>query len=652
MSYIKFDKKQLVNLEYSLSREILRSNRAGSYASTTITGCNTRKYHGLLVVPQPQLDNENHVLLSGLDESVIQHDSKFNLAIRRFRNDNYEPKGHKYLREYNTDPVPKYIYRVGGVLLQKERLFVQFEDRILIRYTLLDAHSDTKLSFKPFLAFRNAHSISKANNDVNRTYEEAENGVKLRMYDGYDYLHMQFSKEVNYDHSPDWYYDIEYLKELERGYEGLEDLYVPGSFEVEIKKGESIIFSAGTKEIKPSSLQSLFSREYEKRTPRSDYHNTLQNAAEQFFIKRDGFSSLTAGYHWFGKWGRDTFIALPGTTLTMGREDRFVSVMKFMMSRIEDGLFPNKRRGNLINYDSSDTSLWFIWALQQFAEMTGRESFVWDEYGQIMQDVINSYMSGEIYWLKVRENGLIYAGNNDTALTWMDTYTNGQPVNSRHGYAVEVNALWYNALCYISDLSEKYGDGSFKENWKETIEIIPDSFKTIFWNKKEQFLYDCVSDDNIDDRIRPNAVFACSMMHSPLSENKQQKVLEVIRKRLLTPRGLRTLTPEDKDYCGTYVGPQIDRDKIYHHGTVFPWLLGAFVEGYLKIHGKSALHFANEIYNSFEEVIQDHGVGSISEIYDGDPPHHGRGAISQAWSVGEVLRIKWIIDNYQLNNNH
>ncbi len=634
----------------ALSREILRSNRAGSYASTTIVGCNTRKYHGLLVVPQPQLDKDNHVLLSGLDESIVQHDNSFNFGIRRFKDGSYVPKGHKYLREYDTDPVPKYLYRVGGVVLKKERIFVEFEDRILIKYTLEKAHSETKLYLKPFLAFRNAHMVGKANQDVNTGYQEIDNGIRVKMYEGYDFLNMQCSKAVKYVHNPDWYYDVEYLKEQERGYEDVEDLYVPGSFEVELKQGESIIFSAGTTEIKASSLQSLFNQELKKRIPRSDYQHTLQNSAEQFFIKRNGESSLIAGYHWFGKWGRDTFVSLPGLTLSMGGEDRFTAVMDFMLSRFQDGLFPNKRVGTQLNFDAADTSLWFIWSLQQFVKMTGRESFVWEHYGDVMLAIINKYDSGEIHNIHVRPNGLVYAGDQYSALTWMDTFRDGKPINSRHGYAVEVNALWYNALCFVSALSEKFGDSRFAQKWKERINTIPASFKEVFWNDRIQYLNDSVSDDGVDATIRPNAVFACSMPYSPLSENKQQKVLEVIRKRLLTPRGLRTLTPEDENYTGVYAGAQIERDAIYHQGPVFPWLLGAFVEANLKIHGKSELHHAQNLFDGFENEIVNHGVGSISEIFDGDPPYHARGAISQAWSVAEILRIKWIIDDYQLNN--
>ena len=258
MSYIKFDRSQLVNLEYSLDRELLRANRAGSYASSTIINCNTRKYHGMLVAPQPGIDNENHVLLSCLDESVIQMDAEFNLGIHNYPGGIYNPKGHKYIVDVETEPIPRQTYKVGGVLLTKEMIFTSNEDRMIIKYTLEDAHSPTKLRLKPFLAFRNVHQLSHENIFADKKYEKVPNGIKVRMYQGYTDLYMQLSVKNEYTHVPTWYYNIEYRKEMERGYDYLEDLYVPGFFEVEIKKGESIYFEAGTKEINPVSLKGPF----------------------------------------------------------------------------------------------------------------------------------------------------------------------------------------------------------------------------------------------------------------------------------------------------------------------------------------------------------------------------------------------------------
>ncbi|MBI9034770.1 MAG: glycogen debranching enzyme family protein [Bacteroidales bacterium] len=647
MNYLKFEKDQLVNLEYSLRREIVRTNRAGAYASTTLVGCNTRRYHGLFVVPQPHLDNDNHVLLSAMDESIVQRDEQFNLGIHRFKNENYEPKGHKYLRELNTDPYPKFTYRVGGVVLTKERLFVEYDDRILIKYTLVEAQSETKLIFKPYLAFRNIHELTCANNYADRSFSEAKNGVAIKMYDGYDPLFMQFSKSGNYIHKPDWYYNIEYLKELERGYEYLEDLYVPGTFEFNIKKGESIIFSAGLDEIKPSSLKSKFLSETNIRIPRNSYIHTLQNAAEQFLIKRKDEHQVIAGYHWYGKWGRDTFISLPGLTLVNGRENQFLEIMDTMTQKMHGVQFPNKSIGMKTSYNAVDTSLWFIWAVQKYIEHTGKEMFAWEKFGDIMKQILYGYRDGRIYGVHVTGEGLLRTTDQHNALTWMDAFVDGQAVTSRMGMPVEVNSLWYNALSFVSKLAQDNDDVPFLTDWEPLIESLSEAFVREFWNEDKQCLFDYIDGLRKNDQIRPNQVFACSLQYSPLSENQKRMILHRIRKELLCPRGLRTLSPIDDEYKGSYIGDIKQRDLAYHQGSVFPWLLGAFVEGYLKIHGRSALHFVKEIFNDFESELSIHGLGTISELFDGDPPHHPRGAISQAWSVAELLRIDWIIKRYE-----
>ncbi|HKJ43846.1 MAG TPA: glycogen debranching enzyme N-terminal domain-containing protein, partial [Sunxiuqinia sp.] len=327
MSYLKFDKSRLVNLEYSLSREVLRSNRAGSYISTTISGCNTRKYHGLLVCPVNELDEDKHVLLSSLDETIIQHGAEFNLGIHKYQDDHYEPKGHKYIRDFEVDRVPRTTYRVGGVVFSKERVLVENEQQVLIKYTLVDAHSPTTLRFRPFLGFRNAHSLSKANLYADTKYTSVENGIKIRLYDGYPYLNMQFSKPAEFVAVPDWYHDIEYLKEKNRGYDYKEDLYVPGYFELPIKKGESIIFSASTEEAKSGGLKAKYTKELNKRQVRDSFMGNLINSAQQFLVKRDNGVDIIAGFPWYGSIPRQTFIALPGLTFDLDNPAIFEQIV-------------------------------------------------------------------------------------------------------------------------------------------------------------------------------------------------------------------------------------------------------------------------------------------------------------------------------------
>jgi len=648
MSYIEFEKTQLINLEFSLNREILRSNRAGSFSCTTIIGCNTRKYHGLLIVPQPTIDDGKHVLLSSLDETIIQHDAEFNLAIHKYK-DVYYPKGHKYIEKLTIESIPTTTYRVGGVLLTKEMLFVQEEDRILIKYTLVDAHSYTRLRLRPLLAFRNVHSLSKANVYVDTNYEEVKNGIKCRMYVGYTPLIMQFSKENEFVAVPDWYYNFHYMKEEQRGYEYLEDLYTPGFFELDIKKGESIIFSAGTVETEPDSLKRLFAKEEKKRIPRINFENNLINSAQQFIVRRNKKVEIIAGYPWFGKWGRDTFIALPGLTFCTGDYKTCKTVIDSMIDDLEGPLFPNVGGGNNASYNSVDTSLWFFWALQQYAEYTNSKKRIWKEYGDKMKLILNGYRNGCKFNIKMHDNGLIYAGEMGKALTWMDAIVNGKPVTPRIGYAVEVNALWYNAIEFSLEVASYANDVKFIKEWQSLPELIRESYKNVFWSKEKGYLADYVNGEYKDWSIRPNMVIATAMKYSPISIQLSKLVLDVAKAELLTPRGLRSLSPKDPNYKGCYGGDQISRDMAYHQGTVWPWLSGFFAEGYLRVHGESGLPLVLNMYKHFEGALIEHGIGTISEVYDGDPPHKPGGAISQAWSVGEILRMRCLIEKFMKN---
>jgi predicted glycogen debranching enzyme len=646
MSYINFDKSQLVNLEYSLNRELLRSNRAGSYANSTIVNCNTRKYHGLLVTPQPGIDNENHVLLSSLDETVIQMESEFNLGIHKYPGGVYNPKGHKYIIDFVTEPYPKMTYRVGGVILTKEMVFTTREDRMIIKYTLAEAHSPTKIRLKPFLAFRNIHELSKENIFADKKYEKVPQGIKVRMYQGYTDLYMQISRENEYTHVPGWYYNIEYREEMERGYAYQEDLYVPGFFEFDMKKGESVFFAAGTRELNPVSMKRAFDAEIEKRIPRNNFANCLTNAAQQFIIKKEKGTEVLAGFPWFGRSGRSTFVSLPGLTLVNGEFATCKMVIDTMVSEMKGPLFPLFGSGSAATYHAADTSLWFFWALQQYAEFTGGKKEIWKDYGRKMKTILEAYREGMEYNIHMDKDGLISAGLHGTPLTWMDAVANGKPVTPRMGKTVEINALWYNAVCFSLEVAEAAGDTAFCKEWAGIASQIPASYVKTFWSPEKRYLADYVDGDYKDWAVRPNMVLATSLPYSPVPEDIRKDVLSRVRQELLTPRGLRTLTPKSPIYKGSYFGNQAEREAAYHQGSVSPWLLGHFVEGYLKIHGKSGLSMIKSLYEAFEPVMTEHGIGTISELYDGDPPNTGRGAISQASSVAELLRIGYLIKKY------
>jgi predicted glycogen debranching enzyme len=644
MGFIKFDKDQLINLEYSLGKEMLRSNRAGSFSCTTIVGCNTRKYHGLLVCPQPLLNNTIHVLLSKVDETIIQRDAEFNLGISKFPN-SYNPKGHKYIRDFSADIIPKVTYRVGGVILCKETLFISFKQQVMIRYTLVEAQSPTTIRIRPYLAFRNIHQLSKKNIYHDTKYEAVSNGIKTKMYEGYSPLYLQFSKSAfEYVHTPDWYDDFEYYHEQRRGYEYTEDLYVPGFFELSIKKGESIILCAGTEEVSPLNINKVFNKELSIRTPRDSYEHSLINAAEQFFYRYEAGTDIKAGYPWYDRIGRFTFISLPGLAIAKSSEKMCQEVMQTMISQMKHGFFPETCRGEHTQYISADTSLWFIWALQKCFSEKENHAKIWKKYGHTITDILETYRQGTDF-IKMDNNHLLYIDEKYPNITWMNATVNGNPVTPRFGYVVEVNALWYNAIMYALEIAESAKDKEFAKKWKPVAEAIPEEFQKLFWFEQKNRLYDYISYQHVESNMRPNQLIAASMIYSPLTEEMRRAVVHSVIKKLLTPRGLRTLSPANPFYKGRYMGNEEERDKSLHQGTVHPWLLGHFAEAYLKVYGKPGISFIDMIYNNFQEDMIEDGIGTISEIYEGDPPHSGRGAISFAASVAELIRIKNMIDS-------
>lgn len=641
MSYLKFDKTVMINLEESLRREILRTNRNGAYHCTTVVDCNTRKYHGLLVMPLPELDDDNHVLLSSLDETVIQHDAPFNLGLHKYAGNNYNPKGHKYIREFTCDTVPRTVYRVGGVVLAKEKVFSLYENRIMIKYTLEDAHSDTTLRFKPFLAFRNANSLAQENGSVNKLYQDVPNGIKTCMYKGYPDLYMQFNKKVKFVFEPYWYNGIEYLKEQERGYPYKEDLYVPGYFEVPIKKGETIIFSAGVGPVATNQLKKLFVQEAEARTPRTSFYNCLKNSAQQFYFRpKEEDAYLLAGYPWFKVRARDLFISLPGCTLSIDDPVRFEKIMHTAMPAIRNFMQTGKGDGVIREIEHPDVFLWAIWAIHQYARAMGIDK-AQTLYADFVGEIITYFRDQKHPDMKLMENGLLFAEGRDKAITWMNSTINGKPVVARSGYIVEFNSLWYNALKFYKELAGDKAD----ESADVLISKMDTSFVETFLNGYN-YLLDSVSGGYVDWSVRPNMIFTVAFPYSPLNRVQKRAVIDIVTKELVTPKGLRSLSPKSEGYRPNYVGTQNERDLAYHQGTAWPWLFGAYLESYLKIFGKGGISFVERMLISMEEEMSLHCIGTLAEIFDGNPPYTGRGAVSFAMNVAAILRVLEMLKKY------
>ncbi|WP_337386836.1 glycogen debranching enzyme N-terminal domain-containing protein [Prevotella sp.] len=647
MSYLRFEKALMTNLEESLPRELLRTNRSGAYSCSTIVDCNTRKYHGLLVVPVPELDDENHVLLSSLDATVIQHGAEFNLGLHKYQGNNYSPKGHKYIREFDCDKVPTTLYRVGGVVLKKEVVFQHYEDRILIRYTLVDAHSATTLRFRPFLAFRSVRQFTHENSTASREYTEVENGIKTCMYAGYPDLFMQFSKENSFVFQPDWYRGVEYPKEQERGYASNEDLYVPGYFEMDIKKGESIVFSASTSACKTGGLKRLFDKEVDERSPRDNFFHCLVNAAHQFHNRTSKDERyLLAGYPWFKCRARDTFIALPGLTLSIEEEDYFELVMQTASRGLYEFMEDKPLTTKIYEIEQPDVLLWAVWAVQQYAKHVGREKCN-RKYGKLLQDIIAYIIADKHPNLRLMDNGLLYSEGKEKAVTWMNSTANGRPVVPRTGYIVEFNALWYNALKFCASMAAEFEAENEAAEYEKRADLCRNSFLDTFVNQYG-YLFDYVEPlDSPDWSVRPNMIFAVALDYSPLTPAQQKSVLDVCTRELLTPKGLRSLSPKSGGYNPMYVGPQTQRDYAYHQGTAWPWLGGFYMEACLKIYKRTRLSFIERQMVGYEDEMTQHCLGTIPELFDGNPPFHGRGAISFAMNVAEILRTLELLEKYK-----
>ena len=643
MGYLNFDKTLLINLEESLTREILRTNRGGAYHSSTIVDCNTRKYHGLLVIPVPALGEDNHVLLSSLDETVIQHGAEFNLGIHQFDNNHFSPNGHKYIRQYDLDIMPRTLFRVGGVIMSKEKVFTAYDNRILIKYTLLDAHSQTTLRFKPFLAFRNVNDLTSANSHASRRYEPVENGIKTKMYEGYPDLYMQFNKPCNFVFQPDWYKNIEYSKEMERGFPYKEDLYVPGYFEMEIKKGESIYFAGGDTFIDPSALEEKFEEEIRSRTPRTNFYNCLKNAAQQFYHRpTENDAYLIAGYPWFKVRARDLFISLPGCTLSIDDPVRFEKIMTTAIPAIQHFMKDGSDDKVIKEIEMPDVFLWAIWAVQQYSKMQGAAACN-ERYGELIQEIIDYISENKHPNLILEQSGLLYSDGKNQAITWMNSSVAGRPIVPRSGYIVEFNALWYNALKFASELAAVQENTERLNRLEAIASKAGASFVETFVNGYG-YLFDFIDGAYVDWSVRPNMLFAIALDYSPLNRQQKRTVLNIVTKELLTPKGIRSLSPNSEGYHPYYVGPQTDRDLAYHQGTAWPWLLGFYLEAYLRLYQLSGISFVERMLIGIDDEMGRHCIGTLSELFDGNPPFQSRGAISFAMNVAAILRVLKLLE--------
>lgn len=643
MSYLKFDRSSLTNLEESLQKEILCTNKGGAYYCSTVLGCNTRKYHGMLVVPSDDSIANRWVLLSSLDETVIQHGAEFNLAVHKYAGGVFSPNGHKYIREFDVERAVTTVYRVGGVVLSKTFLLSEDRNQLIVRYKLLEAHSETKLRIKPLLAFRKVKELTYENNQVNWAYQEEENGISLSLYDATPRLYMQFSKPMYYTHTPHWNKHHYYDKEAERAHNCIEDLPVPGYFECVVSKGEELYMSISDESTDPNTFKADFDHNEASIIPRDSFINCLKRGVNQYFYEpEEGRCYLLAGLPWFNVRHRDQMIALTAASFGIGKPERYKAVMDNTLRALKAYYDEGREDDVITGLGQPDALLWLINCIQDYSRWVGMEQTRKD-YGEVVKKAIAFIKSNKHPLVKLMDNGLLYAipERLDKPITWMDATIDGYPVVDRQGYVVEFNALWYNALCFnraLFDLND------FRED--DYIDRVSESFIRVFVNKHD-YLFDYVVEGREQDwSVRPNQILAAGLSYSPLSRKLQRSVLDIVTKELLTPKGLRTLSPMSGFYRGYCAGNLAERDYAYFQGGVWSWLIYYYLSAYLKLFRRVGISFVDRLLIPFEDELKHHGVGNISEVYDGTPPYIGRSGITFMLSMTAILRIQNRLTEY------
>lgn len=643
MAFLKFNKSELVNLSYSLKREIICANKTGAYCNTSIVTCNTRRYHGLLAVPVDAFGGKKHLLLSSLDESLILNGKQFNLGIHCYGSV-YEPRGHKYIIDFEADPVPKITYRVGEIVFTKSILLVPDSDQVMIRFELVNAPAKVKLLLTPFLAFRDIHALTDENPNARTEGWEIPNGVAFNLYEGFPDLNMQFNtKDVSFVTAPCWYKGITYSDEYRRGFACKEDLYVPGHFETEMKPGDAIVFSASVALANPSGLKRKFDSFVAKAAKITTVHEQLVHCADLLKQDRGGHKMITAGFSWlYTGLLRETLEALPGLTLyANGDKAEFEEILDNLIADNQERLFHRTTQ--------VEAPLRLADTLERYIEFGADPKAVWKKYGPTVKGILESYLPGRRVEVAMQPNGLLWAQLDHWALSWMNTYVDGNPVTERAGYQVETNAMWFQSVLFAVTMERKYSpsDSAFLKEWSHILDLIRENFQNTFWNVRAGYLADYVDNAGQHLEVRPNMLYALVGEDIPVEPEVAQRVLQVIDNELVTRRGIRTLSPRHSEYKGVYEGSQTDRDLAYYNGCCLTSLLGPYCEVCFKMKGAAFLNKAQWLVNGFYEDLNKHGVGAFSELYDGDPPHEPHGAISSALSTAALLEVEYLKNKYK-----
>jgi predicted glycogen debranching enzyme len=651
---IQFERETWSDLETALRREWLETNGLGGFASSTIVGLNTRRYHGLLVAAiKPPVGRL--VLLSKLEETLWIDGKRFDLSANRYPGVIY-PQGFHYLKQFRLDPFPVFTYEVEGIEMEKSVFMIHGENSAVIHYEVRknnrpEVPKNLRLEIRPLIAFRDYHGTTHENGVINPRVQERPALASVTPYHGLPSLHLAHNA-IELRKTGDWYRNFEYEAERQRGIEFSEDLFNPFSlcFDLRSRRQASVIASTEQRDVTQAveyrRAEITRRRKALVASPTEDgFAQSLAAASDQYLVSRGDEKTVIAGYHWFGDWGRDTMIALPGLTLPTGKYDVARSILRTSAKYVDQGMLPNRfpDAGETPEYNTVDAALWFFEAAHAYLAYTSDLEFVRDELYPVFADIISWHARGTRYGIKVDASGLLASGEPGIQLTWMDAKVGNWVVTPRRGKPVEIQALWYNALCIMEDLASRFGDEAARKRYRHMAAIAQWSFNRLFWNEKLGCLYDVINGGPPDPSIRPNQIFAVSLPHSMLPRDRARSVVEKVEEHLLTPFGLRSLAPSDPQYRGRYTGAPTERDGAYHQGTVWAWLLGPFITAYIKVNGGSeeARRQSQAWFSPFEFHLAEAGLGHISEIFEGDAPHRPCGCIAQAWSVAEILRAHY-----------
>ncbi len=643
------------NVDNLLEKEWLLANSRGSYSSSTVIGCNTRRYHGLLVASLlPPV--ERIVSLSNVLETVTINGENHELANFEF-SDRLHPQGYTMLKNFRKTDGVHFLYEIEGVSVEKSIYLAHDQDTLIIQYAFSGDMDNVSFSVMPMVALRDFHSLQSSSTSLE--VEENDQIVTARMLDPHGPAVHMYCPGAEFGEQLNWWYSMRYRQEAARGQQDYEDVWAPGVFQKDINGNETVTLMVsatrgvqrpGLKECNPQQvIEALRTRREQleaKAQVKDETEKALTRAADQLIVRRmvsetQESTSILAGFHWFADWGRDTFISLPGLLLCTGRYEEAREVLDTFGSVLDMGQIPNRfdDYGGEPHYNSVDASLWFINAAYQYLQTTDDKKLFDEKFRPMIAEIITAYSQGTRDNIHAQDDGLIFAGDADTQLTWMDAKCNGISFTPRYGKAVEINALWYNALEIMANTAS---DDAEKKKYAAMARKVKKSFQQLFWNEQDNCLYDCVyPDGSKDGAVRPNQVFAVSLAFSALTQKQQKGIVKIVQEQLLTPYGLRSLSPLDSRYQGHYHGDQFQRDSAYHQGTVWSFLIGGFIEAFLKVN-KSSAKSRKQAMDFITPLLQhlncDACIGNVSEIFDGDFPHRPKACIAQAWGVAELLR--------------